>query len=129
MIPSCPLWSIYHDAGEAVQWLTNTFGFTEREKARKTNQNGTVMHAGLVHNGNLLMLGGAGSHFEPQEEKNILLYLYVDDIETHSQHSKQAGADITIAPEDTDYGDRRYWVKDPGGHVWIFAQRMSRTED
>lgn len=120
---------LYRDAAYAINWLVNTFGITERVKARKTDQNGKVMHAELEHNGDLIMLGGAGPNFKPQEEKNILLYLYVDDVEAHFQHSKEAGANITIEPEGTDYGDQRYWVEDPGGHTWIFAQRVFESEE
>lgn len=115
---------VYQDAGKAVEWLCQTFGFTERKEKRDTATDGSVMHAELEHNGDLIMLGGGGPNFELQREKNILLYIYVNDVEAHYEHSQESGADILKEPEDTDYGDRRYWVKDLGGHMWIFAERM-----
>lgn len=115
---------VYEDAGKAIKWLVQTFGFTERKEKRDTAVDGSVMHAELEHNGDLIMLGGKRPNFEPQQEKNILLYIYVDNVKTHFKHTQESGAKILKEPEDTDYGDRRYWVEDLGGHMWIFAERM-----
>lgn len=119
---------VYEDAEKAVEWLSQTFGFTERKEKRDTAPDGSVMHAELEHNGDLIMLGG-GPNFELQQEKNILLYIYVDDLEAHYKHSQEYGADILKEPENTSYGDRRYWVKDLGGHRWIFAERMREPSE
>lgn len=119
---------MYEDAGAAVEWLTRTFGFKERQEKRDTSSSGQVMHAELEHNGDLIMLGGVGPDYEVHHEKNILLYIYVKDVESHFRHSKKSGANILQKPEDADYGDRRYWVEDPGGHLWIFAQHTDQSK-
>lgn len=57
------------------------------------------------------------------------LFLYVDDVDAHCAQARAAGAVITMAPTDNDYGaeywcDRSYGCVDPDGHLWWFSQRL-----
>ncbi len=41
----------YEDAAAAIDWLTQAFGFREREGQRYTSDDGTVTHAELERDG------------------------------------------------------------------------------
>ena len=46
----------YEDAAAAIDWLTQAFGFREREGQRYTADDGTVTHAELERDGEIVML-------------------------------------------------------------------------
>ena len=50
--------------------------------------------------------------------------MYVEDVDAHFAHARDAGATIHAEPEDQAYGDRRYDAEDPEGHRWSFAQLL-----
>ena len=51
------------------------------------------------------------------------VYCFVDDVDAHFRRARAAGATIESEPEDKDWGDRMYTVRDPEGHQWYFATR------
>ena len=75
----------------------------------------------------VIMMGNPGVDFQnPKRLGHVTqyLYVYVDDIDEHYEHARQAGATIVAEPEDQFYGDRRYGAEDPEGHHWYFAQHI-----
>lgn len=44
-----------------------------------------------------------------------------DDVDTHCERARAAGAIIAAEPEDQFYGDRTYRAVDLEGHVWTFS--------
>ena len=44
-----------------------------------------------------------------------------DDIDTHHDRAKAAGAQIVYGPADQDYGSRDYSARDPEGNLWSFG--------
>jgi uncharacterized glyoxalase superfamily protein PhnB len=50
------------------------------------------------------------------------VWVGVDDLESHFERSRAAGARILSAPEGTPHG-RQYRVEDLEGHRWMFASR------
>jgi hypothetical protein len=90
----------YVDAASAIDWLTQAFGFRERE--RITAHDGTISHAELEANavGGIVMLAtpspdyeGSRLHREQCERARAWLsvpwvvdgvLVYVDDVDTHS---------------------------------------------
>src|SRR6266496_5249560 len=48
--------------------------------------------------------------------------VYVDDVDSHFDRARQAGAQILSEPEDGPPA-RRYRVEDIEGHRWMFMQR------
>ena len=54
----------YEDAAAAIEWLTQAFGFREREAQRYTSDDGTVMHAELERDGAIVMLATPTSDYE-----------------------------------------------------------------
>ena len=100
IIPELP----YLDVPEAVKWLCRSFGFVERLRI------GDHRAQLLFGQGSVIVTGqgngpGASS-----------LLVRVDDIDSHYEHAKQAGARIVSPPTNYPYGERQYTVEDLGGH-------------
>ena len=126
----------YEDAGAAIDWLTEAFGFEVRERIE--NEQGQVVHSQLALNGGLIMVGQAGltpGRTYPRSPRAAdgantqSLMVYVDDADTHCERARTAGAAITTEPATQDYGedywsDRSYETRDLEGHYWWFVQRL-----
>jgi len=73
------------------------------------------------------MMGNPGPHYRNPKrlgQTTQNLYVYVDDVDRHFRHAREAGANILHEPQDQFYGDRRYGAEDPEGHHWYFAQHV-----
>jgi uncharacterized glyoxalase superfamily protein PhnB len=107
----------YVDVGEAVDWLCETFGFTER------------WHAGN-HRAQLAVGDGAvvvterGDDQAPSSADHSVM-VRVDDVNTHHEHARERGARILHPPTDYPYGERQYTAEDLGGHHWSFSQSIA----
>ena len=113
----------YEDVAGALAWLSRVFGFREREQETMRNPAGTVVHSSM----GVILLGFPGEAYQcPKRLGHVTqnLYVYVDDVEQHFQHAKDAGATILSTLEDTFYGDRRYGAADLEGHHWYFAEKL-----
>ncbi len=115
----------YEDGAAALDWLARTFGF--EEVVRWVDPDGVVQEAEMRAGGTVIQLCGCAGYWSQREaagpagQENIL---YVDDVDAHWARSRSAGADAE-PPEDKPYGVRSYAMKDPGGHSWIFWQRLT----
>lgn len=115
----------YRDAGAAIDWLCEVFGF-ERH-AVHPGPNGTIGHAELKLGGGMIMLGSGkddeyGRGFKLPQELNGLetrgSYIIVPDADAVYARAKAAGGTIVREIQNTDYGSREFSVKDPEGHSW-----------
>lgn len=116
---------LYEDVGAALDWLSRAFGF--RECLRFQGEDGAVTHAEMELDGGEVMLGWPGPDYRnPRRlgQTTQLVHVYVEDVDAHFERAREAGAEIVSEPQDQEYGDRRYDVKDPEGHLWSFAQRV-----
>lgn len=52
------------------------------------------------------------------------IVVQVPDVDSHHERARAAGADIVYRPQDQDYGQREYGVRDPEGHLWWIATPM-----
>ena len=118
---------MYADAAAAIEFIGKAFGFEER--MRMPAPDGSIMHAELGYQNNVVMLAtvvpemGYGSPKDlPARHGSVLCY--VDDVDTHYAQAKAAGATITAELEDKFYGDRMYGATDPEGHQWFFATHV-----
>jgi uncharacterized glyoxalase superfamily protein PhnB len=114
---------VYADVGEALDWLCDTFGFTElwrvgAHRARVTFGNGTVILADADprHGRAVPDRNGAHSH---------AVMIKVDDADAHHEHARQHGARILSPPADYPYGERQYTAEDLAGHRWTFSQPIA----
>jgi len=128
----------YAHAATAIDWLCNAFGFEVQLKVEADN--GKIAHSELVLGGGMVMIGDddEGKNRSWRKSPAALggantqtLCVYIDDVDTHCERARKAGATIAKEPTTTDYGDG-YWVDrsyeciDLEGHHWWF---MTRIED
>ena len=121
---------LYEDSDAALEFLVTAFGFTE--KLRMTDDDGRVNHAEVQMNDGVIMLGTPSGEYKNPAKlggKTQSVYVYVDDVDTHYERAKQAGAKIVREPEDQFFGDRNYGVQDPEGHEWYFGQRVREVSE
>ena len=109
----------YRDAHAAMDWLEAVLGFERR--AVPPGEGGTVMHAELVLDGAMVMLGsaaGAGEDRLPQPPGGSSIYIVVDDPDERHARAVAAGAEIARGLRDEDYGSRGFTARDPEGNLW-----------
>lgn len=116
---------VYEDVGKAIDWLCDTFGFTERLRA--AGPGGSVTHAQLAIAESAVMLGRQGGEFRPPRPNEVSQYVivHVEDVDEHFEHARQRGARVLKSPADMPFGERQYTVEDPGGHRWTFSQSIA----
>ena len=124
----------YQDAGAAIDWLCQAFGFVVRLKI--VGEGGRIEHSELEFADGLIMVGSANvkrpwcrSPKAMMGANTQSLMAYVDDIEAHFVRARDAGATIVSEPQTVDYGedywtDRGFECIDPEGHHWWFMQRL-----
>ena len=104
----------YKDARAAIAWLGEAFGFEELLVV--PGPDNSVAHAELKLGNGVLMLGSVRPEDTGTGQRTP--YIYVADLDAHHDRAKAAGAEITVAPHDNDYGGRGYTARDLGGTDW-----------
>ena len=117
----------YNDLAGAVEWLSRAFGL--RMRFSLPDNDGHLMHAEMTFADGVVMMGRANPKEggkSPLDLKAVHqgLYIYVDDVDAHCAHAKEAGARINMEPDDMFWGDRMYSASDLEGHQWSFAQHV-----
>jgi PhnB protein len=119
---------IYDDVAGALNWLSHAFGFVERDEGRLVDPEGTIQHAEMELQGAVIMLGPPSIHGDsPRLGVSSMLDVTIDDIDTHYQRARAAGARVVIDLEDAPWGVRRYQATDLEGHQWQFSQPRSSS--
>ena len=128
----------YEDAAGAIGWLERAFGFRENREARYEDH-GTITHAELELQGATIYLSTPAGYASPltlraESEQARRAYdntwvidghfVEVDDIDTHWEQARAAGATILHDPEEPGHGFRVYSAEDLEGHRWMFGQRL-----
>jgi len=117
----------YRDAKAAIAWLKAALGFTEH--AVHENKDGSIAHAELALNGNMIMLGSVKEDLVGKSARDVgaatsTVYVALDsaaDVEAQYRRAASSSASIVREPNDTDYGSREFAVSDPEGHIWTFG--------
>ncbi len=118
-VPPCPVIPVlaYPDPGLAAAWLRSAFGFTVR--LRIANHR-IQMHAGegcfTIREGNIL----------PNE--SMLVQVRIEDVISHCERARQAGAMILSEPTDHAYGERQYDAQDFHGYRWDFTETIADVD-
>ena len=112
---------VYADVEEAVDWLCETFGFTELWRAGGHR-------ARLAFGNGVLIVADADPEYRraaPNREglRSYSIMVKVDNVDAH--HSRRRGARILSPPADYPYGERQYSVEDLAGHEWTFTQAIA----
>jgi uncharacterized glyoxalase superfamily protein PhnB len=146
MKPTPPDWPrfsssvFYRDAGAAIDWLCDAFGFEVR--LRVEGEGGRIEHSELTYGEGLVMVGQEDETGAARPWKKYMrspaslggsttqaLMFFVDDVDAHCDHARARGARVVEAPATHDYGeeywsDRSYGALDPEGHMWWITQRL-----
>ncbi len=120
----------YQDAPAALEWLARAFGFQKLMEV--TGADGSIDHAEMSFGSGVIMLSSPRDprRTERPRDPDAVeqgLYLYVDDVDTHYQRAKAAGAEIVRGLHDTEYGSREYGALDLEGYFWSFGTYRPAT--
>lgn len=129
----------YEDAGAAIEWLEQAFGFVENRGARY-EESGTITHAELDLDGATVFVSTPAGYASPKrlrETSDLARRSYdnawvidghfveVDDVDERYARAVAAGATILRTPEEPGTGHRIFTAEDPEGHRWMFGQRVA----
>jgi PhnB protein len=108
--------------------------FRAEELSRRVGSDGTVLHATLRVGPVLLMVHGEVPTLAsraPQSDGSspVVIYIYLDDVDTAIQRAVAAGARVLMPAADQFWGDRVGRIIDPAGHVWNVATRLKADEE
>ncbi|WP_018216113.1 VOC family protein [Salinispora vitiensis] len=126
--PTIAPYLAYEDPAKAIEWLINTFGFTEL--AVFDDGQGNVYHAELqVGHQALIMINGANSALRIGEPSTLgaasagTFVRRETDTEVNELHRRAvaAGAEILLEPEVKPHDSYEFTCRDPQGQVWTFA--------
>ena len=118
------------DAARAIAFYSEAFG--AREKFRLTEPSGRIGHAELDFNGYTLMLADEFPEYnilgpQPGSNTTVTIHLHVDDCDAMIEHAREAGAKVTMAPQDQFYGERSGVLIDPFGHRWNIGHSIEEV--
>lgn len=125
----------YKDPMAALRWLKKAFGF-ERSMVI-TDAAGKLAHSEMSFRGGYIMVGAEWADYTASpasvgsKNTQCVHVQLEDDLDSHCERARRAGAVILREPVDEFYGDRTYAARDFEGHVWTFAQTtraVSREE-
>jgi uncharacterized glyoxalase superfamily protein PhnB len=114
---------LYEDVDAALSFLSKAFGF--EEVLRYTGEEGYVNHAEMRMGDGKIYLGDPGDDYRNPKKvghETVGIYVLVEEVDSHFERAKAAGAEIREEPTDQEYGERRYAARDPEGQLWFFAQ-------
>jgi uncharacterized glyoxalase superfamily protein PhnB len=123
----------YENGPAAMDWLATAFGFNER--ARMVSDAGVLSHGEMEAGGGIVMMATPSSNYQaPRRHRESCaaaakwsevpyivdgVLVLVDDIDSHCERARAAGAMILTEPETSPRG-RSYRVEDLEGHRWMF---------
>ncbi|HEY2153454.1 MAG TPA: VOC family protein [Vicinamibacterales bacterium] len=109
----------YEDSRAAVAWLSKTFGFVSAFEVAAPG--GSLAHAEMRLAEDTLMIDSGPRDPRIWGEDAQALYVYVADPDAHYAQATMAGATIVRPLEQTPWGSRGYYARDPGGFLWGFS--------
>ncbi len=115
------------DGEKAIEFYERAFGAVER--GRMAAPDGKIAHAELQIGNAIIMLSDKFPQFISESPKelggtSVAIFLFVEDVDAVVRGAVEAGATITMQPEDQFWGDRMGHVADPFGHLWLIATRV-----
>jgi PhnB protein len=115
------------DGEKAIEFYKRAFAAVER--GRMAAPDGKIAHAELQIGNAIIMLSDKFPQFVSESPKElggttVAIFLFVEDVDAVVRGAVEAGATITMQPEDQFWGDRMGHVADPFGHLWLIATRV-----
>src|SRR6476469_2028484 len=113
----------YPDVAEAVEWLTDVFGFVEHvrigdHRAQLGFGDGAIVVADASH----------GRAEPTSEDRTHSVLIRVASVDNHHERTRAAGARILNDPTTHMYGERQYSAMDLAGHMWTFTESVTDLE-
>ena len=113
---------VYDDVAEAIRWLASTFGFREHFRyGEPSDPGGAQIHLGDAW----IMLRKSRTGSATPGKAGVetqSLTIFVEDVDSHYERAKLAGARIVEDLHVTEYGERQYAALDFAGHHWLFSR-------
>ena len=107
-------------AQRMIDFLKAAFG--AKELRRYDNGDGTIMHAEVMIDDSVVMMGDASAEFPPNK---LLIHVYVADVDAVFARALKAGATVDQEPQQkAGDPDRRGSFKDFAGNVWSVATQQ-----
>ena len=121
---------VCRDGASEIDFCKAAFG--AQELSRRAAPDGSVVHATLTIGAAMVMVHGEIPHLAsraPQVDGSspVVIYLYVDDVDSVIERAENAGAKILIPAADQFWGDRVGRILDTSGHVWNVASRARES--
>jgi uncharacterized glyoxalase superfamily protein PhnB len=121
---------VYEDVPEAVEWLSDAFGFSVRLRIGDHRVQLTIGDGAIV-----VTERRVTQTLEPSDavilrpprrgEVSHTVLVRVEDVDAHYQRARESGARILEPPTDHLYGERQYSAEDLEGHRWTFSQSIA----
>lgn len=114
------------NAAAAIKFYQKAFGATER--MRMAMPTGKIGHAEIRIGGANIMLADEFPDMGvlgPQSigGSPVTVLIYVKNVDALVKRAAAAGAKVLSPVADQFYGDRNCKLRDPSGHLWMFATR------
>ena len=121
---------VCRDASAEIDFCKTTFGAAEL--GRRPGPDGTVVHALLTIGGEMVIIEAewptlASRAPQPDGSSPVVIFVYVEDVDTVIERAVAAGARMLIPVKDQFWGDRTGRIIDPSGHVWTISTRIEET--
>jgi uncharacterized glyoxalase superfamily protein PhnB len=112
---------IYPDVRQAVDWLSNVFGFVERVRIGEDHRSQLEFGDGAV------IVGDVRGERRPPRPGEVThsVMVRVHDAAAHCERARASGARILMEPTDFEFGERQYTAEDPAGHQWTFSETLA----
>ncbi len=107
-------------AERMIDFLKTAFG--AKELRRYDNDDGTIMHAEVMIDDSVIMMGDASAEYPANK---LLIHVYVADVDAVFAKALAAGAPVDQQPQQKSGDpDRRGSFKDFAGNVWSVATQQ-----
>jgi PhnB protein len=112
---------IIEDADRFVSLMQQIFDAKELRNYRLPD--GSIMHAELLIDDSVIMLGNASEKYPPVP---LVMHVYVPDVDATWEKALSAGCEAIEAPKERDKDpDRRATFKDYGGNLWSIGTQLT----
>lgn len=97
--------------------------FDAKELRRYDMPDGSIMHAEMMIDDSVIMLGEASDKFPPVPS---VIHVYVSDVDKTFQKAIKAGCEIVEEPKERDGDpDRRATFRDFSGNMWSVGTQVN----
>jgi PhnB protein len=120
------------ESAKALAYYEKLFGAKTRFKM--DGPGGKILHAEVVVNGALFMMGEANPDMKMKSPKMVGgspagIFVYVPDVDATFKQALASGSSEVMALEDMFWGDRTACIVDPFGHNWTIATHKEDLSD